>query len=78
MSAWAWLGFILLIGYNSRLLWKAWVYRAFKYGMVVYSLEETPVWFWFIALALSASEIFLAGFLVLVVISAIWGPVFPT
>jgi len=76
MPVWAWLFLVLLIGYNSFVLWRAWNHRYFKYGPIIYSIDEGRTHFWFFACVFAASEIFLVGLVVLVLVSTIWGPVF--
>lgn len=76
MPVWAWLFLVAMIAYNSFLLWRAWNRKYFKYGPIIYSLDEVPIYFWFFALLFSVSEICLVGFFGLVVASTIWGPVF--
>jgi len=76
MPVWAWLFLVLLIGYNSFVLWRAWNRRYFKYGPIFYSLDEGPAYFWFFAVVFTACELFLVGLFVLVLVSTIWGPVF--
>jgi hypothetical protein len=76
MPLWAWLFFVLMIAYNSFVLWRAWRHKYFKYGPIIYSLDEGPGYFWFFALVFTACEIFLVVFFSLIVVSATWGPVF--
>jgi hypothetical protein len=76
MPLWVWLFFVLMIGYNSFLLWRAWSHKHFKYGPIIYSLDEGPAYFWFFAFVFTASELFLIGLFGLAVVSTIWGPVF--
>lgn len=75
MPFWAWLGFTLLIAYNSFLLYRAWKHHCFKYGPIVYPRKDTPGYFWFFVLLTGACEVFLVAFYGLVVVSSIWGPV---
>lgn len=74
MPFWAWLTFLFLIAYNSFLLWRAWDKRQFKYGPNIYSLNDSPVYFWFFTVIFTACEIFLVTEFALVVVSTIWGP----
>jgi len=67
---------VLAIGYISFVLWRAWSYKHFKYGPIIYSLDEDAAYFWFFAFVFTASELFLVGLFGLVVVSTIWGPVF--
>ena len=76
MSVFAWLFFVLMIAYNSSVLWRAWTRRHFKYGPIIYSLDDGPIYFWFFAFVFTISEIFLIGFFGLIVVSTIWGPIF--
>ena len=76
MPVWAWFFLVLMIGFNSFVLWRAWSRRYFKYGQIIYSLNEGAAYFWFFALVFTASELFLMGLFGLVLVSTIWGPVF--
>jgi hypothetical protein len=76
MPVWVWLFLVLMIGYNSFVLWRAWSRRYFKYGPIIYSLDEGPAYFWFFAFVFTASELFLIGLFGLVLVSTISGPVF--
>jgi hypothetical protein len=76
MPLWAWLFFVLMIAYNSFVLWRAWNHKLFKYGPIIYSLDGSPAHFWFFAFVFTATELFLVGFFSLIVVSTIWGPVF--
>ena len=73
MPLWAWFGFVLMIAYNSVILWRAWSRRHFKCGPIIYKLNDGPTYFWFFAVVFTLSEIFLVGFFALIVKSAIWG-----
>jgi len=75
MPLWVWLFFVLMIAYNSSLLWRAWSHKRFKYGPIIYTLDEGPAYFWFFAFVLTVTELFLVGIFSLIVISTIWGPV---
>jgi hypothetical protein len=76
MPVWAWLFFVVMIAYNSFVLLRAWNHRYFKYGPIIYTLDEGPIYFWFFAFVFTVTEIFLVGFFGLIVASTIWGPVF--
>jgi hypothetical protein len=76
MPVWAWLFFVLMIGYNTFVLWRAWRQKQFKYGPIIYALDEGPIYFWFFAFVFTLTEIFLLVFFGLSVVSTIWGPVF--
>ena len=76
MPVWAWLFFVLMIAYNSFVLWRAWNCRYFKYGPIIYALDEGPIYFWFFFFVFTLTEIFLLGFFAFVVVSTICGPVF--
>ena len=76
MPRWTWLFFVLLITYGGFVLWRAWDKRYFKYGPIIYSLEEAPTYFWFFAFVFALCELFLVALFSLIVVSTIWGPVF--
>jgi hypothetical protein len=76
LPLWAWLFFVLMIGYNSFVLWRAWSHKYFKYGPIIYFLDEGPTFFWFFAFVFTVSELFLVGLFGIAVVSMIWGPVF--
>ena len=76
MPVWAWLLFVVLITYGAFVLWRAWDKRYFRYGPIIYSLEETPTYFWFFAFVFAACELFLVTFFCIIVVSTIWGPIF--
>jgi hypothetical protein len=76
MPAWVWLSFAGMIAYNSFVLWRAWNHRRFKYGPIIYSLDEGPIYFSFFAFVFTITEIFLIGLFGLAVVSTIWGPGF--
>jgi hypothetical protein len=76
MPLWAWLFFVVSITYSALVLWRAWDKRYFRYGPIIYSLEETPGYFWFFAVVFAVGEVFLIVFFSVIVVSAIWGPVF--
>ena len=76
MPLWVWLFFLLMIGYNSFVLWRAWKRKYFKYGPISYSLDEGPAYFWFFAFVFTASELFLIGLFGVAVVSTIRGPIF--
>ena len=75
MPLWAWCGFVLMIAYNSFVLWRAAASKFFRYGPIIYSLNDEPVYFWFFLVLFSICEIFLVGFFSLCIISTIWGPI---
>lgn len=76
MPLWAWAFLVLMLGYNSFVLWRAWSRRHFKYGPITYSLDEGPAYFWFFAAVFTATEIFLLSGFCIVLASTIWGPIF--
>ncbi len=76
MPVWAWLFYVLGIAQFSFWLWAAWRKKSFKYGTVVCSLDESPIYFWFFVFVVGVGEIFLVVLFSLAVISAIWGPIF--
>jgi len=76
MPIWAWLFFVPLISYGAFALWRAWDKRYFRYGLVIYALGESPVYFWFLVVVFGVCELFLVVFFSLIIISTIWGPIF--
>ncbi len=76
MPLWAWLFLLLLIAYYTFALWRAWRKKYVKCGIVVYSLDSSPIYFWFFVALFICAEMFLIIGLILLVASAIWGPVF--
>lgn len=76
MPLWAWLFLVLMLGYNTFVLWRAWSRKHFRYGPIIYALHEGPAYFWFFAFVFTAREIFLVGLFSLVAASTIWGPIF--
>ena len=76
MPLWAWFAFVLMIAYNCFVLWRAWRQKYFKYGPIIYSLIDGPIYFWFFAVLFTLCEIFLIGLFTLIVTSAIWSPFF--
>jgi hypothetical protein len=76
MPVWVWILFVVCVAYCGFVLRRAWNRHYFKYGPIIYSLEETPIYFWFFAVVFSICELFFVALLTLGAISAIWGPVF--
>jgi hypothetical protein len=76
MPVWAWLFLVLLIAYYAFALWRAWHKKYVKCGIVIYSRESSPAFFWFFVAIFIGAEVFLLTGFVLVVASAIWGPIF--
>ena len=76
MPVWAWLGFVLMIAYNSFVLWRAWSHMFQIWTNHLLPLNETPIYFWFFAFIFGVCELFLVGFFSLIVVSVIWGPIF--
>jgi len=62
MPIWAWLGFVVLILINSRLLWQAWRQRQLRYGPITYAADESPGYFWFFVIVLTLTEALLLIF----------------
>lgn len=77
MPIWvAWIFGAILLSYNSFLLWRAWKKGYFRYAYFIYSEEDAPIYFWFFLVIFTITEFVLAIMLTLLVVSAIWGPVF--
>lgn len=75
MPVWGWSFLALMLGYNTFVLWRAWSQKQFKYGPIIYSLDEERTYFWFFAFVFTATEIFLIGLFSLVAASTIWAPI---
>lgn len=76
MPLWAWSFLVLMLSYNTFVLWRACSQKRFKYGPIIYSLDDGPAYFWFFAFVFTASEIFLVGLFSVVAASTVWGPIF--
>ena len=76
MPLWIWPFLGLMIGYGGFVLWRAWNRRYFKYGPIIYSMEESPVYFWFFAFMFGLSELISLTLFALAVVATIWGPIF--
>lgn len=74
MPLWVWPFLVVLIAYGGFVLWRAWNKKHFRYGPIIYSLESSPIYFWFFAFVFSVSELFLLILFALAVASTIWGP----
>lgn len=75
MSAWAWAWLVLFLIYNTSILWRAWRNKQFKYGPIIYSLGDSPGYFWFFAAVFTICELFLLAMFTWVVASTVWGAV---
>lgn len=75
MPAWVWLFWVFCIAEFAFLLWRAWTKQYVKYGPLIYSLEETPVYFWFFVVTFIGAELFALAVFILAVVSSIWGPI---
>ena len=76
MPLWTWFFIAFCITYFALVLWRAWDRHHFKYGPIIYSLEETPICFWFFAFVFIVCELFFVVLFILAIVSSIWGPVF--
>ena len=76
MPVWVWIFLLIFIGYGALVLRRAWAKRIFKYGPVIYSLKDSPTYFWFFAFTFTVAELFLLILFGLAVVSAMFGPVF--
>jgi hypothetical protein len=75
MPAWIWLFLVVIIAYGGLVLWRAWNKKYVKFGPIHYTAEESPVYFWFLAVVFFLSEMFAIGLFGITIISAIWGPI---
>jgi hypothetical protein len=76
MPLWMWLFLLVSILYGGFVLWRAWAKKYIKYGPIIYSLKESPIYFWFFAFSFIVSELIFITFIAVAVGAAIWGPVF--
>lgn len=76
MPVWVWLFFVIVILYGALVLWRAWRKKYVRFGPIYYTAENDSVYFWFLVITFTLSEIFAVLLFVVAFVSAIWGPIF--
>jgi hypothetical protein len=73
---WVWLFLIALVFYGGVVLLRASKKHYVRFGPIIYSKDEGPIYFWILVAAFAVAEIILVGLLIGAIVSVIWGPIF--
>jgi hypothetical protein len=67
MPTFAWVAIVVMIGFATSLLWRSIARLEVRYGPIVYTRDEEPIYYWFFVALFAGCEIFLVGLTIMLI-----------